>query len=53
MNEKAPVAVIRKKIGDTVYIIENVISKTANETAYEKVRRLVLKDTEIYQSKSA
>lgn len=53
MNEKTPVAVIKKKIGDTVYIIENVISENAKETAYDKVRRLVLKDTEIYQSKSA
>ena len=49
MNENTPV-VTKKRIGDTIYIIENVISKTAKETAYEKVRRLVLKDTEIYHN---
>lgn len=34
--------VTRKRIGNTVYIIENSISKTAKETAYNKVKRLIL-----------
>lgn len=35
-----------KKIGDTIYIVRSRTSTTANETAYEKVRRLILDDTE-------
>ena len=32
-----------KQIGDTIYIVRSRTSTTANETAYEKVRRLILK----------
>lgn len=35
-----------KQIGDTIYIVRSQTSTTANETAYEKVRRLILDDTE-------
>ena len=35
-----------KQIGDTIYIVRSRTSTTANETAYEKVRRLILDDTE-------
>lgn len=34
-----------KQIGDTIYIVRSKTSTTANETAYEKVRRLILEDT--------
>ena len=46
-------AVVETMIGDTMYIIENAISDDAWETAYEKVRRLILHDTEIYQKKAS
>ena len=36
-----------------MYIIENTVSDDARETAYEKVRRLILHDTEIYQKKAS
>ena len=52
MQENTPV-VITKIIGDTVYIIENAISENAKETAYEKVKRLILNDTDILQRKAA
>ena len=52
MEETKP-AVIRKKIGDTVYIVENIISETAKESAYDKVKRLILNDADIYQKKTA
>ena len=52
MQENTPV-VITKIIGDTVYIIENVISENAKETAYEKVKRLILNDTDILQRKAS
>ena len=46
-------AVVKTVIGDTMYIIENTVSDDARETAYEKVRRLILHDTEIYQKKAS
>ena len=52
MQENTPV-VITKTIGDTVYIIENVISENAKETAYEKVKRLIPNDTDILQRKAS
>ena len=52
MNEGNP-EVVEKVIGDTVYIIENAVSEDARETAYEKIRRLILHDTEIYQKKAS
>ena len=44
--EKAPVVIVERTIGDTVYIVENVISDKARETAYDKVKKLILNDTE-------
>ncbi len=35
-----------KQIGDTIYLVCSRTSTTANETAYEKVRRMILDDTE-------
>ena len=52
MEEKT-VSAIRRQIGDTIYIIENTISESAKETAYDKVKRLILNDAEIYQKKPA
>ena len=52
MQENTPV-VITKIIGDTVYFIENAISENAKETAYEKVKRLILNDTDILQRKAS
>ena len=46
-------SVVETVIGDTMYIIENTVSDDARETAYEKVRRLILHDTEIYQKKAS
>ena len=46
-------AVVETVIGDTIYIIENAVSDAARETAYEKIRRLILHDTEIYQKKAS
>ena len=36
--DKEPVSVIKKTIGDTVYIIENTISESAKETAKSEER---------------
>jgi len=51
--DKENVSVIKKTIGDTVYIIENTISESAKETAYDKVKRLILNDADILQKKAS
>ena len=51
--EEKPVAVTEKKIGDTIYIVESVVSPFAKETAYDKVKRLILNDTEFLQKKAS
>ena len=40
--EEQTVAVTTKQIGDTLYIIESAVSSSARETAYDKVKRLIL-----------
>lgn len=45
-----PVAIVEKTIGDTTYIVEYAVSGCAKETAYEKVKKLILNDTESYQN---
>ncbi len=39
-----------KKIGDTIYIVRTSTSANANETAFEKVRRLILDDAKKAQN---
>ena len=34
----------RKQIGDTTYIVEYLFKPTARETAYEKLKKLILND---------
>lgn len=41
MDEKT-ICVTEKVIGDTLYIIESTISSTAKETAYDKLKRMIL-----------
>ena len=44
MGEKT-ISVTEKVIGDTLYIIESAVSSTAKETAYDKLKRMILNDT--------
>ena len=46
-----PYAVQQKRIGDTVYIVESVVSDTAKESVYNKLKRLILNDTNSVQIK--
>ena len=48
-----PVAILEKTIGDTTYIVEYAVSDCAKETAYEKVKKLILNNTENYQNPKA
>ena len=51
--DKKPVRVTEKLIGDTLYIIESAVSNTAKETAYEKLKRLILNESESQRIKLA
>ena len=52
MEEKT-VSVTEKVIGDTLYIIESVVSDTAKETAYDKLKRMILGELERQKIKLA
>ena len=51
--ENKPVSVTEKVIGDTLYIIESVVSDTAKETAYDKLKRMILGEVESQKIKLA
>jgi len=42
MDEKVNSRITRKSIGGTVYVVESMVSDAAKETAYEKLKRLIL-----------
>ena len=44
--DNKPVSVTEKVIGDTLYIIESAVSDTAKETAYDKLKRMILNEME-------
>ncbi len=50
MEEKT-VNITEKVIGDTLYRIESSISSTAKETAYEKLKRMILNDVTNQETK--
>ncbi len=41
-SETRTISITEKMIGGTLYIVESVISESAAETAYDKVKRLIL-----------
>ncbi len=43
LDNKQP-CVTQIKIGDTTYIVESAVSKNARETAYDKLKKLILND---------
>lgn len=50
MEEKI-IHTAEKQIGDTIYIVESAVSSNAKETAYDKLKRLILNDTNSVQIK--
>lgn len=52
MNAKT-ISVTEKVIGDTLYIIESAVSSTAKETAYDKLKRMILGEVESQKIKLA
>ncbi len=51
--DNTPVRVTEKVIGDTLYIIESVVSDTAKETAYDKLKHMILNEVESQKIKLA
>ena len=51
--DNKPVSVTEKVIGDTLYIIESAVSSTAKETAYDKLKRMILGELECQKIKPA
>lgn len=52
MDEKT-ISITEKAIGDTLYIIESAVSSAAKETAYEKLKRMILSDTKSLEMKAS
>ena len=52
MKDKT-VDIKEKRIGDTTYIVESVISNSATETIENKLKRLMLNDTNLTTLKTA
>lgn len=42
--DKQAISITAKQRGDTIYIVEHRMSNAARETAYEKVKRLLLNE---------
>jgi hypothetical protein len=40
--ETKTISITEKMIGNTLYIVESVVTESATETAYDKVKRLIL-----------
>ena len=47
------VSVTEKVIGDTLYIIESAVSSAAKETAYDKLKRMILNDIKSLEMKAS
>ena len=53
MMDVKTVSVTEKVIGDTLYIIESAVSNTAKETAYDKLKRMILNDIKSLEMKAS
>lgn len=52
MDEKT-ISITEKVIGDTLYIIESAVSSVAKETAYDKLKRMILNDIKSLEMKAS
>lgn len=52
MDEKT-ISITEKIIGDTLYIIESAVSIAAKETAYDKLKRMMLNDIKSLEMKAS
>ena len=52
MDEKT-ISITEKVIGDTLYIIESAVSSAAKETAYDKLKHMILNDIKSFGIKAS
>ncbi len=52
MDDKT-ISITEKIIGDTLYIVESAVSSSAKETAYDKLKRMILNDTKSLEMKAS
>lgn len=52
MDEKT-ISITEKVIGGTLYIVESVVSSAAKETAYDKLKRMMLNDIKSLEMKAS
>ena len=52
MDEKT-ISITEKVIGDTLYIVESEVSSAAKETAYDKLKHLILNDIKSLEIKAS
>ena len=52
MDDKT-ISITEKIIGDTLYIVESAVSNDAKETAYDKLKRMILNDTKSLEIKAS
>ena len=52
VDEKT-ISITEKIIGDTLYIIESAVSSAAKETAYDKLKRMMLNDIKSLEMKAS
>lgn len=51
--DREPVVTVEKTIGDTVYIVEYTVGENAKESAYDKIKKLILNDLGTIVEKAA
>ena len=52
MNDKT-ISITEKAIGDALYIVESAVSSAAKETAYDKLKRMILNDIKSLEMKAS
>lgn len=52
MDEKT-ISITEKAIGGTLYIIESAVSSAAKETAYDKLKRMILNEIKSLEMKAS
>ena len=52
MDDKT-ISITEKIIGNTLYIVESAVSSSAKETAYDKLKRMILNDTKSLEMKAS
>ncbi|MDD3243725.1 MAG: transposon-encoded TnpW family protein [Eubacteriales bacterium] len=51
--DEMTICITEKVIGDTLYIIESTVSSAAKETAYDKLKRMILNDIKNLEMKAS